>query len=586
MAEALVNYYLQDLWKFKDDLLPRWLKCFLKYTLAIWKVTYVENEFVPDLKIDVVDRALLYVDPTAHDIRNATWVIEKFFLNTSDVLERVEQGWWKLDPELVTTYKGAGDTKDDMFKRYFGDHYQKRFSIQEDELIECYEYWQAPVKGVGSAYGVLVGGITGELACYGENPMPYKGLPYRAKAFDPDEWALDGTSVVEQYRPFQEVLNTFINYRVTDVRKNIIRPVAATGRFIDAQTQQDFADGHKIVRLSEEVLEASKDPSFDLRKHFVELPFGTSTSELLQQDLPMLLGLGKESSNVSDVLRGMAPPHQATLGQIQEQLSRNQGVFRPVYMQVMRGIEELAEIIFVYLKDPILFPVERIIQIVGKNQYADVVQGWHNVKGTDTNIRSVTPDEMDIDVTINAVSGADAMASRTLLMSSLESIFQSIGQIPELYKELSGELNFSRIVEMMLHATGQDTDALKLNPQQKQQKAQQQAQAQQSAQQTQMQMAQLQIQLEAIKEQAIQKAKAEAQIAVDSNKNQGQLKLQERQAFLENENMLDQISHKVSEQLRADLIRMLKEAQLEMFNNISVGHGNNLNESQGFSNKQ
>ena len=591
VMEAMTDFYMDDVWKIRDDVFPRWLKSFLKNTMAVWKVTYREDKFLPDLKIDVVDRALLYIDPTARDIRSAGWIIEKYFLTRSELMQRIDEGHLYFPEETIDrVYAGAAAIPDDIFRRYYGENFTPSASIQEDELIEMWDYWQAPTRGLQDVYAVIVGGESGQLGRYGRNPYPYKGLPYRAKSFDPHEYRPDGTGLVEQYRPFQELINNFLNMRITDVRKNIIRPVAATGRFIDGQTQQDFQDGQKIVRLSDEVLEASKDPAFDIRKHFVELPFQTSTDSLLVQDLPFILNQGKESSNISDVFRGQAPPHQATLGQVQEQLNRNQGVFRPIYLQVMRGFEELAEIMAEYFKSPEFFPGERIIQIIGKNRYADVVKDWHN-PGGNLFVRKVTPDEMDVDVTIDAVNGADALASRTFLMSSLEQILRGIGQIPELANVIKEDLNFTKIVELMINASGQDSEAIRYTPEEKKQRAQQQEAMKQQAMQMQHHMMEMQAKVTAMEESAKAQAKGQAQVQVDQSRLQGEAAKESAiQAQAATQTFKLEMA-KIMENFKTDLALMIKEAALERealkaevaaqgAQGIEVGHGNPVQGTQ------
>src|SRR3990167_5267318 len=96
VSEALLDFYFNDVWKIREDIFPKWLKNFLKFTMAVWKVTYREDAILPDLKIEVVDRALLYIDPMAHDIKDARWVIEKYWLPKTEVLERIEEGSWIL----------------------------------------------------------------------------------------------------------------------------------------------------------------------------------------------------------------------------------------------------------------------------------------------------------------------------------------------------------------------------------------------------------------------------------------------------------------------------------------------------------
>ena len=578
VAEALLDFHMDDVWKIRDDVFPDWLNSFLKYTMGVWKVTYREDRTLPDLNIESIDRGLLNIDPWAKDIKKAGWIIEKYFLPRSEVMERVRDGHWHMsEAEVQHADPGLHAVPDTIKRRYFGDtSSEPRFALMEDEQIEVWDYWQAPRHGRDDVYGVIVGGENGKLVRYGRNPFPYKGLPFRGKSYDPHEFRLDGTGLVEQYTPFQEVVNNFLNMRITDVRKNIIRPVAATGRFVDAQTQEDFRDGQKIVRLSPEVLEASKDPAFDIRKHFVDLPFSTSTGEILVQDLPFILGQGSESSHQSDVFRGQSPPHQATLGQIQEQLSRNQGVFRPIYLQVMRGFEELGEIAFQYFKDPDFFPEERIIQVIGENKYSQEIGDWHN-PGGNMFVRGVSPDEMDVDVTIDAVHAADALASRTLLITSLEQIFQSIGQIPELFNVLKDELDFVKIAELMINSTGSDIEGIRLSPEERQKKQKEQQQQQQQAMQMQKIAMELEAQKVALQEGAKQKARAQGQMAIDEHKVQIDASALADKIALENEATLEQLAAKIAAELRKDMTLMDREANWERRNaDLSVGHGNNV----------
>ena len=589
VAEALTNYHFNDLWKIRDDQFPKWLKTFLKFTGAIWKVCYHEDAFLPDLRVEVKDRALQYIDPDARDAKAARWWIEKYYLPRHEVLNRIDEGYWYIpegDYELIHT--GSDRMDDPIRRRYYSENYTSHSTIEEDDLVEIWDYWQAPRQGLDDVYAVVIGGEGGQLARYGQNPYPYKGIPYRMKSFDPHEFRVDGTGLVEQYRPFQEVINNLLNMRITDVRKNIIRPVAATGQFIDATTQQDFRDGNKIVRLNEAVLEASKDPGFDLRKHFVELPFQPSTETLLVGDLPFILGQGKESTHQSDVFRGQAPPHQATLGQIQEQISRNQGYYRPILLQVMRSFEELAEICMMYFKSPEFFPSDRIVQIIGTNRYADVIQDWHN-PGGNMYVRSVSPDEMDVDVTIDAVQAADALAARTFLMTSLEQIFQSIGQIPELYQELKKKLDFVRIAEIMMQVPGVDIDAIRLSPEAEKKKATDQQQQQKQAIEMQKQMMAVQAQVEGLAEQIKQQARAESQIAIDAHKAAVTQAQKRDEVSADIDGKIDLMMIEITQTLKAELVKMREEARLERetilvqassdkdAESVYVGHGNNVN---------
>ena len=584
VAEALLDFHMDDLWKIRDDVFPEWLTHFLKYSMAVWEITYREDDNQPDLNITVADRALLYFDPFAKTIKKAGWVIKKYFLPRSEVMQRIDDGHWSL-PETDHHFieEGFHNQPEEIKRRYLGKDYKvNTFSMPEDELVEIWDYWQAPRQGRSDVYAVILGGENGRLVRYGRNPFPYKGIPFVSKSFDPHEFRPDGTGAVEQFTPFQELINNFLNMRITDVRKNIIRSVAVTGKFIDAQTQEDFKNGNKFVRLSDEVLEAANDPNFDVNKHFAELPGGTSTQELLVQDLPFILGQGKESSQVSDVFRGQNPQPGATLGQIQEQLSRNQGVFRPIYLQVMRGFEELAEVAFMYFKSEDFFPKEKIIRVIGQNKYAKEIGEWHN-PGGNVFVRAVNPDEMEVDVTIDAVNAADALASKTFLINSLEKIFQSIGQIPELFTELKKKLDFVKMAELMINSSGQDIEGLRLNPQEREKREQEAAQTGQQALQQQQQMQQMASELQTAQAKILetdkQNARADAQIEIDQNKASLDSSAKSAQLTQESQELIRKIAFEVQENLRADLVRMTREAALESVSeDLSVGHGNNVNQ--------
>ena len=610
VAEALWDFYMSDVWHFRDSIFPEWLKHFLKYSQAIWKIDYLDDPFRPDLKISTIDRSLVYIDPIAKKLKDARWVIEKSYIPRSEAIQMSEDGHWTIpgdERDALTVDSTIQDQQN--FTRFFGERFNNFDNIKEDELIEVWHYWQAPVKGLGDLYAVILGGEQGSLVRYGRNPYPYKGLPYVGRSYDEDEFRPDGTGLIEQYRPFQETINNFMHMRITDVRKNISRQTAVTGKFITKQTQEDFADGNSFIRLSEDAFDlANGDPSFDIRKHFADLPSGTSTSELLVQDLPFILKLGNESSQISEVFRGQNPQPGATLGQVQEQLARNQGAFRPIWLNIMRGIEELTEIGIKYFKSPDFFPTERIIQITGQNKYQNAIRNWFQV-GDGMQIRSVQPDEMDVDVTINAVSGADALHSRTFIISSFEQMLQALGQIPELAQEFRENFDFGKIFDMMLNSSGLDSEQIRLTPQEMQQRAQQKQQAQEQAEEKAKQQQQEQMQLQLHMQQQMEQMKAEIDIVKSEKATQDKMafdqaatehKIAAKQAEMsekaDNEldllrakaqtqividdnkldGQLEALIQKVSEETAAKMLLMHEEAKLEAQNpGISVNREDN-----------
>ena len=246
--------------------------------------------------------------------------------------------------------------------------------------------------------------------------------------------------------------------------------------------------------------------------------------------------------------------------------------------------------------------------MVGRQKYKQAIQNWHQVPGTNEFIRAVNADIMDIDLTLNAVDGADSLMSKTFLMNSLQQIFASIGQIPELFSELKDQLDFSEIVRMMINATGNDTEAITLSQEERQMKAQKDQQAQMQAMQMQQaqeqqaiqlqaqleqakqqarleveaQLEQIKAQLEAVKTEAKEQARAQAQVLIQESKAALDLERSETEIDLKNDAKLEEIVTHVREQLVADLARMREEAKLESENlGISVGHqGNNIKEKR------
>lgn len=586
LLEAMLQYYFDDVWNIRTDIFPIWLKKFLKHPLSVAKISYFEDNFKPDLKIENIDRAFLYIDAYAKDLTDARWLIERYYLPRAEVEERIKQGHWKLSPGDMGLLEGGIDTSSsanaETLARIYGqtNFLNGESNIIEDDLIEIWDYWQAPIGGLVDVYAVVIGGREGALARYGRNPFPYKGIPYRGKAFDPKEDSVDGVSFVEQYSPMQQAINQIYNLRFKDVRKNIISPVMVLHDAVDEQTQQDMADGHKLVRASAAITARLKDnPNEKLADMFVPLPISTSTQELLVGDLPAILGLGKEASHITDVFQGQAPQGRNTLGQIQEQLSRSQGAFRPIYLSVMRWFEEIAEICFMYFKDEDFYSEERIISIIGETHYRDIIDKFTNVGG-ETFSTAVSADDLDIDVTFNAVNQADQLASKTFMLSSLEQIFQSIGQIPELYQDARKKINFSAVFDDMFFKAGFDAEAFRFTPEQmeeeKQQQAIQQQQAEQQRQQAMQEQLAFQSQLELGKQQAI----AQGKIAIDDNHTTNSVQADTAKSTIQNTLDIGRDEAKTNNELVADLVRMQREFILEMRGAVDVGHGNNINQSK------
>jgi hypothetical protein len=586
LIEAFLGYYFNTAWSFKTDILPRWLMKFLKYSMAVWKVTYVEDDNKADLKLDVVDRAFLFIDPYAKDIKDAGWVYEESLWSRSDVIDMIMEKHWHL-PEREFHKIVSGDASniqetvsEDTMKRFLGKNWNTRTNIEEDDLVLVGEYWQAPVKGRDDRYAVFLGGVeSGTLVRYGRNPFPYKGLPYRGKSYSINEERPDGKGLVEEYRPYQQIINTLLNYRLEDVRKNVNERIGTLEDLVTETTLNDFESGQSLVRLNGAMFD--KDSNVNLRNYFVPLTNGTSTQELLSGDIPSILQLGDSNSFISEVFKGQSPSGAPpTLGQLQEQLSRNQGVFKPIYDIVMRSIEEVAEIAIEYFKDPDFFPENRVVQIMGKNKYESTIKGFYQIPSSNISVREISPDEMDVDTIIDAVSGADSIASRTFLISSLEQTLRAIGQVPQMADILNQEVNFVKLFQLILDKSGHDVEALLYTESEKQQRQQEEQQKQQQAIQQQMQVQQqqqqMQAQLDAQRESTRQQARAQSQIAIDSNKSDLHKGEKTHEISLLNEAQVSQIITRISQELKADLQKMTVEAELESSKGVQVGHGNDI----------
>ena len=585
VAEALLLYYFDDVWRFRDDVMPRWLKCFLKYSLAVMKVTWRTDKFEPDLRFDVVDRAFLYIDPWAHDLKTARWVLEVCYITRAEAQQMFDQGHWSAPADFsLDDVAPLGPEMTGTLARYFGKEAASSVtSVREDEQIEVWHYWQSPVKGLDDVYAVTLDTGT-QLVRYGGNPFPYKGHPFRGKSYDPHEWRVDGNGLVELYRSVQEVLNTLFNLRLDDVRANIHSPIGTTGRLVDDTTVEDFKNRNKMVRFNSEAVDAVRQmsPNFKLADEFAELPVRTSTDGIFN-DMGFLLQQGKELVNIGDAFRGQMPQKEATLGEVQETLTRNMGVFRPIWLQVMKLVEEVAEIALAYFRDAEFFGTSRIISVVGANKYRDTVVDWQAVSD-DARARQVTADEMDLDLTVNAISGADQFMARTIVATSIQNFFGAIGQVPGAFEEIKDEYDWAALVAKAFNTSGLDIDEIRRSPEDviklKKERQQQQQAAQQQALQTQ-----------AAVEQATQNARAQAEAAIAQTKGAVQQQNIEAEHKADLESILTKVAAEnkasMSEAMQAHRMameRMFAEFKLELAaavqgQKVSVGAGaNRLNQ--------
>ena len=593
VVEALIQFYFDDVWRIVDNQFPQWLRHFLMYPSAYYKISYMETDYEPDLKLDVVDRAMLYIDPMVKRIEDAQWVAERYFITKHEVMERVNRGDWTIPSDDISSFEQhmtIGNTTDDELARFMGTRNRTPETVEADELVEVVDYWQYPRKGLGDVYAVMVGGADGTLVRYGRNFNPYKYNQYIGASYRKKDRP-DGMSLTEQIRPFQKVINSWVNLRNEDVKNNVQRKIAVDRDMVDERTMQELRDGESWVSLNEETSEAYRAAGRDVSDAFFTLPIQTSTGELLSADLPFILGQRQETSHISDVFRGGSPPPGTPLGIVQEQLTRNAGAFKPVIRQVMLPFEKMAEIMLQYFKSDEFYSADRVISIIGKNRYQDVMpEAWRQI-GDNVSAMQVSPDMMPHDVRFNAVSGADAFAAKTMLNSIIANLFQGLGQVgPEIQSVISENFNFSALWEHMLNVSGLDIDKLQYSPEEKKQKQMQAQQAQQQALQQQAQAAQFQVDLQKQLEEVKAIAKTIEIAAKEEYRQKTQIAIDESKIMSQNQATLEQIVKKIMAQYMADgrlsaqdhkqtMDQMEKEAKLESDNsvsNVSPSGGQNI----------
>ena len=526
VAQALINFYLDDVWRVRTDVLPDFLKTFLKNSQGVVKVAYVEDDTGPDLKFEVVNRALLYFDPMAKDLRDADWLIEVEYMTRREVEAMFDDEYWhrpkNWDENSGFSAGGAMGQNDANLRIFYGDRVQSTQGVKEDDLLEVRHYYQPLRKYQEDRYAVTLNGTGGALVRYGAIPWPYKGIPLRGKSYDPHEWRADGTGMVEMYTAIQEIMNTLLNMRLDDVRENMWSPLVTVGKFINQTTIDDIESRQKFLRLSETAQEfMQQNPGSSVKDMFQNLGTQTSTAEIFN-DMGFLLGQGADIAHVSDAFKGQASSKVQTAEEVQAVLGRSQGVFRGPLMQVMRMLEEVAEIAMAYFKAPDFFGPERIIQVLGPNRYAKTVGQWHTV-APGAQVRSVSPDEMDVDVTIRATNGVDAMMARSAQGLFVSQMLQAIGQVDGLADDFRSHFNVGKLLTNAFRAGISDVEAYEYTEEEKQQRTQQREQSQ-------MQQMSLAAKMEGLTEQA--KAGAQAQATAQIKQLEAQLEVQKQQQML------------------------------------------------------
>ena len=582
LMEALLNFYMEDMWKFKTDIMPQFLNTFLKFSMGIIKTTYYENNGAPDLRFDVVDRALQYFSPNVNDVKDSPWWIEKDFVTEAELEEDFFRPGHYVKPKDYpnkTPVSGIAGEDSELLRRIMGERNQDQSPIDRDELVERIQYWQSPIGGLEDRYIVMIGGVEGYIVRNGPNPYSFKGHPFRAKSYSPHEWQADGMGLMEEMAPLQEIINTIGNMRLDDVRKNLWSPIMVPEQLVTPQTKDDWDKRQKLLRVSDNVTDKIIEGGGKLQNLVAPLPVQPASQELFQ-DFAHLTAEFDKSSHVSDVVRGQAPAKVMTAFETSEMLMRNLGVFRPIFMQVMRLLEEVGEIAVVYFQDPEFFGERRILQIVGK-RYDKTVE--FTVQDGNSRIRTVTPDEMLTDVTLNAINGADAVLNRMARVNEFGELMSGIGAVPDLFNELRDRFDFGVIVQDRMRQTLGDLESVERSEAEIAQRVQarQKAEMQQLSMQTRMageltlateeakaqakmQQDQAKIQAQAQADTATQAALTDSRIqeiiAQASAESQSQLKLQAEKSDAQ----IEQIMMKHESDIRLDR-EQHKNTMVEMF---------------------
>jgi len=575
LAEALVDYTLNDQLKFKEDVLPQFVKSFLKYTMGILKLTYRSEASGANFILENIDRSTLYIDPHAKsDIKNAAWVMERYGLPKREVLKRIRQGFYKLPPTKTIDdvlgqpiYNNNSSGQASVSDRVLNTIKSSNTTLLEDENVEMIDYWQSPKNGLSDVYGVMVGGINGFLLRYGPNPYPYKNHPYFAKSYDPHELEVDGEGLVQEIEPTQKVINTMLNIRLADIRKHVHDPMWVNEALFNATTQKDLTDRQKFARFDKEYIREQKanNPNYNIASDIAKLGVSTST-ETLWQDLQFYLGQSKEVTGVNDAMAGNAMDRQVTATQYTQTLSRATGTMRPVLLQIAALIEEVSEALLTYFKDPQFFGDEKIIQITGENKYKRIKTGWRNL-GDGLKIRSVSPDDMLVDGSMKATSGFEDQINKRINTQEAKEMIQSLGMSPEIYKEASEQVNFAKIAKFIANNsfTGVEGDFSYTEEERKQKEQIEQKQIEQQRQMQKEQM-ELQLQLEERKIELLhlnQQSTHQANVMTDT---MSKIQVDTQKQLTKLETDLSLMKAKISEDLQADKERMAVEFEFEKQN--------------------
>lgn len=576
VAEALFQYDIKEIGNFIDDEFITFITHVLKYSMGVLECVYNETNYAADLQWKSRDRGMLFLDPFPQKFEDLRYMLHEYYVPLPEVYARVDAGDWFIpndDMQNLETMNVASEG-DIILDRIFGKRHADNQLSEDDELVKCYNYWQGAREGLPDVYAVMVGGIDSNLARFGRIPYPYKQIPFLSLSYNPDDRP-DGEGLAQMLAPLQKVINTYFNFRSTDVAKNITTPYVVAPELIGEETMQDLEDGQTFVRADEALTQKiMQDPNLSFDKFMAKLgPTGTSTMELLTHDLPMVMEMLSNTSNVTDAMKGQRPQPGEPLGIHQERVIKSATNFTMILRQLMRTFERMAGVNMTFYRDEIFWPTERIVRLIGKTKYKDVLESWHQ-SGDNTFFKSIGPDDVDVDVTFNARSGIEAQASKTLFSSQFSQWMQAIGQNPEIVSQMMEKVDFTDVFKQTVNVSGLDTEEILLTDKEIQERQQKQQQQKQQAMQDQQQQMMLQLKFEEAKAQietkaiiAQEQAKAQmrmgSQLEIDQAKGQVKALENEHRINVENDAKLEQIITKANQDLIADIKLAILEGEIE-----------------------
>lgn len=197
--------------------------------------SYVAYDGPASTCVDIFD---FFVAPEATDIQGARYVVERFFPEMRHIMEKVEQGIYRL-PENLSPEEIA-DVKDEGLKRRL-DSVDMGTSGSDPTRrpVELLEFWTLDGRLITLANRKAVLRVV-------NNPFQHQDKPYVAAVDYLQEhefWGIGEIAVVE---PMQDIFNALVNQRIDNVRLNLNSIFAVNKEAIDDPRQLRLRPGGVI----------------------------------------------------------------------------------------------------------------------------------------------------------------------------------------------------------------------------------------------------------------------------------------------------------------------------------------------------